>query len=475
MGHFVMTALPQAWLLFSRQGNSRQYQLQLLTVLMLAGSLGLCSVLSQSGQHYWQQNLQQLPGADSWLSSAVAAAWLCVQQFSGLCAVLLLLLGAMTLELIARKLRRHQLQVPALCLASGMTRWQCLLTCLWLWLFPPLLSLLAAIGLTLLTESLLLTGLAPWLPGVQSGWHWPALWDLWRLCLLLLLLTQLPSWLNLQRALLPDVAAPQLPAHISGALRLLALVLLLCEAGDWPPALLLGGVLMLSLYLLLAGAVALLDAGVMLTRHSNSLLAMGFCLLRQRLAQTSVHIIAIGLSLIVLMVSTRLSTDVSTLLESLASAQDAALWGGNSSGPARQTQFSIVGQGLVLLFSVLMSGLNGMLFWLIILSVVAEDQRRIALLLRVGLSRRYCLQLISVTWLLTAGVPVLVGLFSSWFLTAQLSQHYLGLMQETVPVMVLEIALEMVLTVLGLAATAIWWCRQQLRVPIRQLFKAAGG
>ncbi len=126
----------------------------------------------------------------------------------------------------------------------------------------------------------------------------------------------------------------------------------------------------------------------------------------------------------------------------------------------------------MLLFSVLMSGLNGMLFWLIIRSVVAEDQRRIALLLRVGLSRRYCLQLISVTWLLTAAVPVLVGLFSSWFLTALLSRHYLGLMQEMM--MVLEIALEMVLTVLGLAATAIWWCRQQLRVPIRHLFKAAG-
>lgn len=599
-----------------------------------------------------------------WLSQQngqhpLAGLWLRVQKFAGLTTVLLFLLGAITLDLIGKKLARQQQYYLAVCLANGMTRPQALLTNLMLVLLPTVLSLIAAVLLAIVSELLLIAKLGHVLPGIQSWWHWSSLAQVSLFCLLLFVMTQLPVVVSLLRVQLKDLLREQPPARYLVWLRVLAplsvmLLLVGFYADNWHLTALLSGALATCMLGLLLVSWLTLWSGEKLTQRSSSMLAVGFYMMRQRLPVKSAQIIGIGLSLTLLMVTLRMSGDVLTLLEQIAKtqdgnlvidranpvqrqaleewviqqqagiktmqpfvdakliavnsrlindghqqpsdtlrelehgvrihwspdvpvsnqlttgdwqatqttdsdkgllsplprisvedevAQDLALQPGDvllfhigqhqyqaqiaslhrfkpgagsvtfwfvvqgelpaamqeqrfymgsaeipeQSWPAittlwqkhpslsmvpfaavkqRLQQFSDVGQGLVLVFSLFMLGLSVLLVLATIRSFTGEDRKRNGLLLSFGLSKQHCLQLISTEWLLTALLPVLAATFCTVYLTAQLYQLHLGMPYQPGWFGLLGDSL---LIVLCIAAAGVWLSRDQLKVSIREL------
>lgn len=260
----------------------------------------------------------------------LAALWHRVQKFSGLSAVLLFLLGAITLDLIGKRLAQQQQYYFAVCLANGMTQRQCRLASCWLLLFPALFSLTTAVLLAILTEQLATRALQVVLPDIQSLWQWQSLVEVCLLCFVLFVLTQLPVLIALHQVRIRDLLR-QLPVPASSMLLRVTFPLLTMLAlvgfysDNWRLTGLLVTGLAACLLLLLLMTWLTLWCGEKFSQRSSSILAVAFYMMRQRIAVKSAQIIGIGMSLTLLTVSLQLTNDVIDLLEQVANSQDGDL------------------------------------------------------------------------------------------------------------------------------------------------------
>lgn len=260
----------------------------------------------------------------------LSALWLRVQKFAGLMAVLLLLLGAVTLDVIGKKLWPAQQYSLAVCQASGLSQIQAQLTALTWCLLPALLSLGLAALLAVICLHLLSVWLQPWLLGITPVWQWQQLASVLGGALLLLMLLQLPLWLRLSYTRLADLLRQPPPGRLQQAIRvgapLLAMLLLTgLYADNWRLAGMLMAVLAGTVLGLLLTSWLTLWAGEQLTRRHSGLWAVCFYTMRQRLALKSAQMIGIGLSLLLLLSSVRLGDDLLQLFEQVAASQDGDL------------------------------------------------------------------------------------------------------------------------------------------------------
>lgn len=302
-----------------------QLQPQRWRYLLLHDELQQPKLAAFAAEHpHWQYLSKQHP------NHPLSALWLRAQKFAGLMALLVLLLGVVTLDVIGKKLWPAQQYSLAVCQASGLSRQQARLTALILCLLPVLLSLALAALLAVIGVELLSMWLQPWLAGITPLWQWQQLVSVLSGAVLLLMLLQLPFWLSLSNSRLADLLRQPPPSRLQQAIRVGApLLAMLLLVGLYTDNWLLAGMFMAVLAGTVVGLLLIswlvLWAGELLSRRHSGLWAVCFYTMRQRLLLKSAQMTGIGLSLLLLLSTARLSDDLLQLFELAAASQDGNL------------------------------------------------------------------------------------------------------------------------------------------------------
>lgn len=256
--------------------------------------------------------------------------WSRIQKFTGLTSVLLFILGAITLDLIGQRLATQQQHYLAICLANGLNRWQSRAVSIYLLLFTSFSALIPAVVLAVFAEQSAITLLNQYLPNIQSDWQWPALVKIGLLCFGLFFISQLPSFVAMQRTEIRDLLRDVPMTHRSQLGRVLfpivSMVLIIGFYSDnWHLTFVFLVTITVCLLFMLIMTWSTFFIGERLTRGRVGILAIALYMMRKRITVKAAQIVGIGLSLTLLLISTRTTEDLTRMIETAMQSNDGNL------------------------------------------------------------------------------------------------------------------------------------------------------
>lgn len=260
----------------------------------------------------------------------MSGLWKRIENFSGLTSVLLFVLGAITLDLIGQRLAIQQQHYLAICLANGLTRWQSIVVSFYIIVLTCVSALLPALLLSILTESSIVIALREFLPDISSDWQWSALVDVSVLCFGLFFFSQLPSFISLQKTEIRDLLRDIPVTHSSLLARVLfpvaSMILIIGYYTDeWLlTAIFLIAIGMCLLFMLIITWLTFY-LGERFTRGRVGTFALALYMMRKRITVKAGQIIGIGLSLTLLLISTRTTEDLTYMVEAAMQTNDGNL------------------------------------------------------------------------------------------------------------------------------------------------------
>ncbi len=285
----------------------------------------------QALSQWIEQNQPQWQLVSSALGShPLAAIWLRIEKFIGLSAILLFVLGAITLDLTSNRLLKAQQHFFAVCMSAGMLRTGVIQASLWLFVLTLLATLVPAALLAVVVEKNAVAAMQQFFPAIVSNWQLGELLGVSALCLLLFVVNQLPAWLALWRVSITDLLSETSLSVSKRLLRtvfpLLGLLVLVGYYSDnWRLTVLVLLVIGFGILLLMFFSWLVIVPGERLARNKSGLLSFALYMMRQRLVVKSAQIMGIGLSLILVILCLRMTDDFTQMFDKITLDRDGDL------------------------------------------------------------------------------------------------------------------------------------------------------
>lgn len=244
----------------------------------------------------------------------LSAYWQRIQNFLGLSFTILLLMAAVAICLANRRRVEEQQYRLALLLSMGMPMHRGVTLLVLEWLLPFLATLPVALMLAYVSQWLAVDYLHEQFPGLTSGHHGLAVLQTVLLSLGLLFLLQIPMLLTLRKTrialLVKRVSEPVRTSSqwlfVGGSIALLAY----SYSDNWHLTTMLITSVIATIGLLVLLAWFTLWCGQKLTSSSPGLVGFSFFLLYEQRWMKSAQIIGLGVSLMLLLFSLVLATDI---------------------------------------------------------------------------------------------------------------------------------------------------------------------
>lgn len=259
----------------------------------------------------------------------LASFWQRTENFLGLASVILFFMGAVALDMTNRRWLAKMRYRLAIYASFGTRTRTGMLMALGEWLVGFMVSVLFATMLATFAYGLIVAQLQDQFPGLQAAPHWvPALKTI-GLVFLLLLVLQLPSFIQLSRAsLLSLIRNPAESSHVWHRLfwSLTAVTLLAAAYSD---NMLLTGMTLAAiagaLTLMVALTWTLIRLGDLWGRQRAGLLPFAFFIMRQRLFAKSAQVLGLGLCGLLLLFTLMLMRDLGATMEGYGRTHDGNL------------------------------------------------------------------------------------------------------------------------------------------------------
>jgi len=275
---------------------------------------------------------QHLTGAQvmgKYSGHPLATFWSRVQNFLGLASVLLFILGAIAIDLSARRQVVHEMHFSSICQSMGLTRGQSCFISIVNWGLNFLSALIPAILCAYVAQYMLVKQLQSYFPGVISSWSIDTLIMSVLALTMTFLVFHFSTLIQLAGVNISQLLKSQRPAHLR-LIRLLwilvsmSIIVSLYSDNVLLTFMILGG--MLFTVLLLAFITWLvLTLGESIARRFSGLLPFSFFMMRHRLLSKTVQILGVGLCLMLLLFSTTLVKDLNSTIGNYKLEQDGNL------------------------------------------------------------------------------------------------------------------------------------------------------
>ncbi len=249
----------------------------------------------------------------------LAAFWKRTESVLGMSLIVLFLMGAIAIDLAARKQVVNQTRYIAVCMSSGMARVDAIILAICQWLFGFFLVLIPSLLLAYLAQYLVLQHLFSSYGDVTVAIDPRQFVETVLMLLLILGIFQVPMWLRLSQVSVANLVH-QRGAEDSVLTRICwTLPALAAFVFYYADNMLLAGMMLVALLatviLVLGLTWLLLTVGHYLSRRHSGLLPFCLYMMRSRLVAKSTQILGIGLCAMLLLFTLMLMRDIGNAME----------------------------------------------------------------------------------------------------------------------------------------------------------------
>ncbi len=252
----------------------------------------------------------------------LAKSWQRVEKFMGLVSVLLVILASIILALSNQNVIKPLQTFSAICIANGLAKQASKWLVIFGGLFTTVITLVPSVLLAMATTYLAVQWLENYQIVIALDLQWIALLEVIVIALSLYVALTLPAWYSVLitpvKRLLMSYQAPERKQWLTIMMPVIAIIALIVWYSDnWTLTIMVVGTLAVCLLGLVLLTWCVLGLGKWGLSKRAQLFGFALYLMQQRIYVKGAQIIALGLSLTLLLLSLRITQDVTNVLEQL--------------------------------------------------------------------------------------------------------------------------------------------------------------
>lgn len=252
----------------------------------------------------------------------LAKSWQRVEKFMGLVSVLLVILASIILALSNQNVIKPLQTFSAICMANGLAKQASKWLVIFGGLFTTVITLVPSVLLATTTTYFAVQWLENYHIVIALDWQWTALLEVIVIALSLYTALTLPAWHSVLttpvKRLLMSYQAPERKQWLKIMMPVVAIIALIVWYSDnWTLTVMVVGTLAACLFGLVLLTWCVLGLGKWGLSKRAQLFGFTLYLMQQRIYVKGAQIIALGLSLTLLLLSLRITQDVTNVLEQL--------------------------------------------------------------------------------------------------------------------------------------------------------------